>query len=179
MTRHGNGCDTFWGWLFRPKRRKHVFALDPTGNRVAANAGHDRRLGDAAGIDTRNQSGAHCNLFIISLCAATITNSAGGQDNVTNRMRDRHYVQRSSGLSDRLIRVTTGSQARSSSCGYIRSKQWMALNSAAREIASAVVDHTIPFHRDSKERAGHSLVIEAGSSNSHVASQVSRRRLAA
>jgi hypothetical protein len=32
---------------------------------------------------------------------------------------------RSSGRSERLMRVTTGSHARFSSCGYTRSKQWI------------------------------------------------------
>jgi hypothetical protein len=37
--------------------------------------------------------------------------------------RQTQHVQPSSGLRDRLIRVTTASQARFSRCGYLRSKQ--------------------------------------------------------
>ena len=41
-----------------------------------------------------------------------------------SRLRNHRYP--SSGRSERLMRVTTGSHARFSSCGYTRSKQWMA-----------------------------------------------------
>ena len=47
---------------------------------------------------------------------------------------------------------------------------------AAREVASAVMNQSVPFHGNGKERAGHSLVIEAGSSNPHVVLQISNRR---
>ena len=82
-----------------------------------------------------------------------------GSSNSASRGADTRHgrgLHRSSGRSERLIRVTTGSQARFSACGYTKSKQCME---PMGEIASAIVDCPISFHGNRKERTSDPFVI--------------------